>query len=111
MVIDKLVRNVERLIMSIDKEKLEYLLNNYDVHIGDLIDNVLSDDESDRHYSAVAAANRIKCYIDIMNELGKTLPYKSVEQFFDFNAYTKEEYRRFEEIRQKESVFYRGVQY
>ena len=97
--------------MNIDREKLMYLLNDMDFHIGELIDNVLSDSESDPHYSAVAAVNKIKCYIQIMNELGKELPYSSVEEFFDFNAYTEDEYKLFESKRQKESVYYRGIQY
>lgn len=97
--------------MDIDIEKLEYLLNNMEYYIGQLIDKVLSDSTTDPHYSAVAAANRIKCYIQIMNELGEELPYSNVEEFFEFNAYTKDEYRLFEESRMKESQYYRGVQY
>lgn len=97
--------------MAIDTEKLKYLLNNMETHIGELIDNVLSDSKEDPHYSAVAAANKIKCYIQIMNELGETLPYNSVEGFFDFNAYSKDEYDAFEASRQKEAQYYRGVQY
>ena len=55
--------------------------------------------------------NKIKCYIQIMSELGEQLPFNNVEEFFEFNAYTKEEYRKFEESRRKESQYYRGVQY
>ncbi len=97
--------------IDIDVEKLKYLLNDMDVYIGELIDNVLNDSETDPHYSAVAATNRIKCFIQIMNELGEEMPYGNVEEFFDFNAYTKEEYRLFEESRRKESVYYRDKQY
>ena len=46
-----------------------------------------------------------------MNELGERMPYSNVKEFFKFNAYTEEEYERFEESRKKESVYYRGVQY
>lgn len=97
--------------MNVDFEKLMYLLIDMDDKICELIDNVLSDSETDPHYSAVAATNRIKCYIQVMNELGETLPYSSVEEFLEFNAYTKEEIRLFEESRKKESEYYRGVQY
>ncbi len=97
--------------MDIDFEKLMYLLYDMDDVICELIDKVLSDSEEDPHYSAVAATNRIKCYIQIMNELGKTLPYSSVEEFFSFEAYTKEEYQLFEQLRIKESQYYHGVQY
>ena len=97
--------------MDIDCEKLKYLLNNYDSIIGELIDKVLSDSEEDPHYSAVAATNKIKCYIQIMNELGQDLPYSNVEEFFEINAYTKKEYRLFEKSRKKEAQYYRDVQY
>lgn len=97
--------------MAIDYEKLKYLLNNYENIIGELIDNVLSNSPEDPHYSAVAATNKIKCYIQIMNELGEDLPYSNVEEFFEFNAYTKKEYRLFEKSRKRESQYYRGVQY
>ena len=97
--------------MAIDYEKLKYLLNNMDSLIGELIDKILSDSKEDPHYSAVAATNKIKCYIQIMNELGVALPYSNVEEFFEFNAYTKEEFCLFEASRKKESEYYRGIQY
>jgi hypothetical protein len=46
-----------------------------------------------------------------MNELGNKMPYNDVKGFFDFNAYTKEEYILFEELTQKEAKYYRGIQY
>lgn len=98
-------------MQNIDIEKLKYLLNDTECEIGRLIDNVLSDSEEDPHYSAVSATNRIKCYIQIMNELGEELPYSNVEEFFKFNAYTEVEYKAFEESRKKEFEYYRGVQY
>ncbi len=97
--------------MNIDREKLLYLLNDMADHIGELIDKVLSDSETDPHFSAVFVNNKIKCYVQIMDELGKKLPYGNAEEFFAFNAYTKEEYRIFEEKRAKESEYYRDVQY
>lgn len=97
--------------MDINLEKLEYLLKDIDDLIMQLVDNVLSDSTIDPHYSAVTATNKIKCYIQIMSELGANLPYNDVEEFFKFNAYTKEEYRKFEASREKESKYYRGLQY
>ncbi len=97
--------------MDINQEKLKYLLNDMEDVIGELIDNVLDDSITDPHYSAVAATNKIKCYIQIMSELGIILPYNDVEGFFDFNAYSQEEYSRFEEVRKKESQYYRGIQF
>ena len=97
--------------MECDFEKLKYLLNNMDCIIVELIDKVLSDSSTDPHYSAVAATNKIKCYIKIMNDLGKKLPYDDVEEFFEFNSYTKEEYNLFEERRRNEAQYYQGIQY
>lgn len=97
--------------MKLSIEKLKYLLNIMENYIIDLVDKVLADSETDPHYSAVSATNRIKCYIQIMNELGERMPYSNVKEFFQFNAFTEEEYERFEAIRKKESVYYRGVQY
>ena len=97
--------------MNIDKEKLKYLLNDTEYQIGVMIDCVLSDSEDDPHYSAVATANKIKCYIQVMNDLGEELPYSTVAEFFEHNAYTKEEHTMFEDSRAKESVYYRDMQY
>ncbi len=97
--------------INIDIEKLKYLLNNVENNIGILIDNVLSDSKTDPHYSAVTASNRIKCYIQIMHELGESLPYNDIEGFFEFNAYTKKEYLEFEKLRREESTYYLGIQY
>ena len=97
--------------MDIDREKLKYLLHIqiYDIEL--LVENVLGDSEQDPQFSAVTATNLIKCYIQVMNELGEALPYSNVEEFFEFNAYTQEEYLTFEEKRKKESEYYRGIQY
>ena len=97
--------------MDIDREKLKYLLHIqiYDIEL--LVENVLGDSEQDPQFSAVTATNLIKCYIQVMNELGEALPYSNVEEFFEFNAYTQEEYLTFEEKRKKESEYYRGIPY
>lgn len=97
--------------MKLNIEKLKYLLAFMDEYIESLVENVLSDSETDPHYSAVAATNLIKCYIQILNELEEKLPYSNVKEFFQFDAFTEEEYERFEASRKKESVYYRGVQY
>ena len=97
--------------MLIDCEKLKCLLNDMEIRIEELVDKVLSDSEADPHYSAVYVSNKIKCYVQIMSELGEKLPYNSVKEFFEFNAYSQEEYRLFEEKRIKESQYYQGVQY
>ena len=45
--------------MECDFEKLEYLFNNMDCIIVELIDKVLSDSSTNSHYSAVAATNKM----------------------------------------------------
>lgn len=97
--------------MAIDFEKMNYLLNIMYPTIEEFVDQVLNDSETDPEYSAVTAANVIKCYIQIMTDLGDAPPYDSVEGFFSINGYTDEEYQRFEKSREKESKYYIGVQY
>lgn len=97
--------------MDVNAEKLKYLLNHMEFYIDELIDKVLSNYLTDPHYSAVAATNKIKCYIQIMNELGEKLPYTNEREFFEFNAYTNEEYKALERSKENESKYYRGVQY
>lgn len=97
--------------MDINLEKLEYLINDMEPKLCEMIGNVLSDSETDPEFSAVTTTNRIKCYIEVMNDLGKKLPYGTVKEFFDFNFFTDEEYDKFECSRKKESEYYIGVQY
>lgn len=97
--------------MVIDTEKLKYLLDALYPNIEILVDQVLEDSKTDPHFSAVAATNIIKCYIQIMDELEKKLSYTDVEGFFKLNGYTKEEYCLFEESRKKEAQYYQGAQY
>ena len=80
-------------------------------HICLFIEKVLNDSKEDPCYSAVSATNEIKCYIQIMTELGHKLPYQNVSEFFRYYGYTQEQYAAFEDSRKKESVYYRGVQY
>lgn len=94
-----------------DIEKLKYLLNDIEEHIVTLIENVLSDSEEDPHFSAVTVCNRIKCYIQVMNDLKEELPYKTVEEFLRFNAFTEDECVLFEKKRKSESIYYIGKQY
>ena len=56
--------------MAIDYEKLKYMLRIHSIDIELLIENVIEDSDDDPHYSAVTATNLVKCYIEIMEELG-----------------------------------------
>jgi len=94
-----------------DKEKLKYLMLNMPAYINGLIEEVLTDSLTDPHYSAVFASNTIKCYIRVMQDIGEELPFQDVKGYFEFNVYTEEEYNQFEKLREKESAYYRGIQY
>ena len=96
---------------NINLEKIKYLLAFFETYITQLIDNVLVDSKEDPHYSAVAATNLIKCYIQAMTEVGENLPYDDAKSFMDINGYTEDEYTAFEIRRLEESKYYRGVQY
>lgn len=97
--------------MAIDYEKLKYMLHIQRFDIELLIENVLNDSDNDPHYSAVTATNLVKCYIEIMHELGENLPYHDVKDFIKNIGFSEQEYLLFEEKRKKEALYYRGVQY
>ena len=97
--------------LDMDIEKLKYLLNVMYPSIELLVDQVLEDSKTNPEYSAVAATNAIKCYIQIMEELDDARPYVDIKGFFAHNGYTDSEYCLFEEVRKKESQYYRGIQY
>lgn len=97
--------------MAIDIEKIHYFLRMMYPTMEMYVDQVLNDSETDPEYSAVTASNVIKCYIQIMTDLGEAPSFDSVESFFELNGYTDEEYQRFEECRRKESQYYIGTQY
>ena len=97
--------------MAIDTEKIKYFLAMMYPTMEMYVEQVLNDSKTDPEYSAVTASNVIKCYIQIMTDLGEPPSFDSVEAFFKLNGYTDEEYQWFEEWRKKESQYYIGVQY
>lgn len=97
--------------MAIDTEKIKYFFTMMYPTMERYVDQVLNDSKTDPEYSAVAASNVIKCYIQIMTDFGDAPSFDSVEGFFKLNGYTDEEYRRFEDCRKKESQYYIGIQY
>lgn len=102
---------VARWIMAFDCEKVKYMLQNQRFDIELLVENILEDSEEDPHYSAVTATNLIKCYIEIMEDLGEKLPFSDVEGFVRNIGFSRQDYMLFEEKRKKEKEYYRGVQY
>ena len=90
--------------------KLLYMLSEMPDIIDDTIYNVMHDSEEDRHYSAVAATNYLKCYVEIMGILGQPLPFSDMKSYFA-NSGWPEYYEQFEKIRKEEAAHYIGVQF
>lgn len=92
-------------------DDLTFLLRHTEGEICRLITNVLANDPDDPHYSAVFAANMIKCYIDISEQTGKILSFGNVFEFFITHGFSQKQYECFELSRKDEAPTYRGVQY
>ena len=97
--------------MAMNQVKRQYILHHFDCYIDELVGNVLGNDPEDPHYSAVAATNCIKCYIELCEEWGENLSYSDVEGYLRHAGLTEEECRRFEESRAEESLIYIGEQF
>lgn len=96
---------------STNIDKIKFLLETVKAEIFILIKNVVNDSETDPHYSAVTASNKIKCYIDVMNELCEKLPFEDVVGFLESNGFTKEDQALFDRHRKTESEYYIGKRY
>ena len=96
---------------STNIDKIKFLLETVKAEIVILIKNVVNDSETDPHYSAVTASNKIKCYIDVMNELCEKPPFEDVVGFLESNGFTKEEQALFDRHRKTESEYYIGKRY
>lgn len=66
-------------------EKLLYLLNFLEDYIDQLVYKVMTDSQTDPHYSAVTATNLIKCNIQVMQQFNKKIPYTDVKGYFKYN--------------------------
>jgi hypothetical protein len=89
------------------REQLLYLLKFINYDIGNLVGNVLEDDEKDPDYSAVTAINMLACYMNIMRWLEEELPYSNVKEYFSYSWLKSGEYKRFMKSAKKESAYYR----
>lgn len=96
---------------STNIDKIKFILKTVKEEIVILIKNVVNDSETDPHYSAVTASNKIKCYIDVMNSLGEKLPFEDVIGFLESGGFTKEEQELFDRHRKTESEYYIGKRY
>ena len=93
------------------REKLQYLLRFMDLYMERSINDVLCDSLEDPQYSAVTTSNLIKCYIDVMQALGESINYHSVDEYMSQNMFTSEEIQLFNAKRNSESEYYIGKQY
>lgn len=95
----------------ISQEAILYLMRFVDNHIEESICNVLEDSLEDPQYSAVTTANMILCYISVMRELQKDIPYTDIKGYFLHNQFSNDEWEKFENCRLKESPYYVGKQW
>ena len=94
-----------------NNEKIKYILRDIEGNLPAYIQNILTDSAEDPHYSAVYTSNLIKCYIELMIQLGEELPFNDVKSFILFNAFNEKEYETFENSRLNESLYYKGEQF
>lgn len=95
-----------------DNERFAFLMNYIENSLPTEIDNVLTDSESDPHFSAVYVTNLIKSLIfTIENCETNELHFKDVKDCFKYFDYSDEEYATFEKKRVIESQYYIGEQF
>lgn len=90
---------------------LDYVLRDTDFNLPVYIQEVLDDNLDKPDHSAVYVSNMIKCYINLMKQMGNQLPYQDVKGYIKYNDFNENEYERFEKIRKKESEYYKGEQF
>lgn len=92
-------------------EMLLYILHHFSFELDILVEQVLNDSEEDPQFSAVTATNLIKCYIQIMLDLNKKMPYRDVKGYFENAGFSENDYLLFEKKRIEESTYYIGKQF
>ena len=85
-----------------------YLLDSQQYDIEELVGAVIRDSDTDPAYSAVTAANLIKCYIKVMQEITDDFYCNDIESYFQKNHFTSEEYHVFMDKYHKETSYYRS---
>ena len=88
------------MVINIDTEKLRYLLAGLEFEFDNWIYGVLNNSDDTPRYSAAEIAYIMGCYISVMKYIDGKPPYVSVKKYFDDNAFTRKEFRRFERLRQ-----------
>ena len=93
------------------RKKLLYLLRFMDCFIEQSIYDVLLDSVEDPHYSAVTTSNLIKCYLDVMRDLGEEIDACSLTDYMIDKCFSPEEIDTFFKKQKCESDYYVGEQY
>ncbi len=107
-----LSKNGEKISESDDyREKFEYLLNAFENDTEELICNVIDDNPDDRHYSAVAANNRILSLIAVRKHHSLPVKYSNAEEFIQHCKLSDGYSEKFEEVLSEESEVYEGKQF
>ncbi len=88
------------MAINIDTEKLRYLFAGLEYEFDNWIYGVLNNSDDTPRYSAAEIAYIMECYISVMKYMDGKPPYVSVKEYFDDNAFTRKEYRRFERLKQ-----------
>jgi len=95
-----------------DKKKLLYLLSDANEYLCKLVDGVITDSKIYPCGSAVTTTNLIKCYMQVMKDIGKNLSFDTVEGYLEnSNNFTDKEITEFENIRKKESKYFKDEQF
>lgn len=74
------------------------------------IENVITDNPDDRHWSAVAVTGIIKSYIIISNQFSADRYAVDVRTYMLNHGFSEKDFEAFEDDRLKESVYYQGIQ-
>lgn len=88
--------------MNIDKDKLNYLLVDFERDIIDLINDVLLNDEDDPHASATAVERRVKCYKSVSQYFNRTINFTDVQSFMQERGYSDEDFATVEKFKERE---------
>lgn len=90
---------------------LNYILRDVNFNLQIYLQEIIEDELNTPDYSAVYTNNIIKCYIELMNQIGNKLPFDDVKGYILYNNFSEQEYQKFENSRKKESLYYKGEQF
>ena len=94
-----------------NNKMLYYILRDIDFRLQVYIEEVLEDSPDSPEHSAVYVNNLIRCYIEIMNELGTKLSFNDVKGYILCSGFSEDDYKVFEDKRNVEAVYYIGEQF